>query len=89
MRCYLLRGGHICAVRVLNGTSDDAVIGQAKALFERRGKEFHGFEVWDRNRFVHRHPSLPPKYTIAPDTPIAAAPVPRPEPEIAAAEKAE
>ncbi len=69
MRCYLLRGGHICAVELLDGPSDAAVIDQARALFEKRKKEFQGFEVWDRARFVHRHPPLPPKYTTTPDAP--------------------
>lgn len=63
MRCYLMRKGHIGDVEVLTDESDDAAIRQADALFEtRNAEEFEGFEIWDRARFVHRHPPAPPKY---------------------------
>ena len=46
MRRYFLHGGHIGAVELLNDTSSDtAAINEAKALFEKRKKEFQGFEV--------------------------------------------
>ena len=56
MRCYFFRGGHIRAVELLTGTSDEAAINEAKTLFERRRKEFADFEVWDRARLVYRDP---------------------------------
>ena len=62
MRCYFLRGGHIGAVEVLTEEADEAAIKHAVALFENRKKEFEGFEVWDRARFVYRHPEPVPKY---------------------------
>jgi hypothetical protein len=65
MRCYLFRRGHIVAVEVLDAGSDDALIQQARAVFERRKNEFDGFEVWDRTRFIYRLPALPPKYAYA------------------------
>jgi len=66
VRCYFLRRGHIGSVEILTDVSDEAAIKQANALFEKRKKEFEGFEVWDRARFVHCYPPLPPKYTVDP-----------------------
>jgi hypothetical protein len=94
MRCYFLRGAHICAVELLTDASDEAAINQAKMLFEKRKMEFAAFEVWDRARFVYRHPSLPPKYTVTPDAPAvrnappARPPLPHPEAETPTIEKA-
>lgn len=65
MRCYLYRGGHIAAVEILAAGSDDALIQQARAVFEKRKREFDGFEVWDRTRFIYRLPALPPRYAYA------------------------
>lgn len=62
MRCYFLRGGHICAVELLADASDEGAITQAKTLFEKRQKEFERFEVWDRSRLVYQHPGLPSKH---------------------------
>jgi len=59
MRCYLYRGGHIAGVEVLAAESDDALIRQARAIFEKRGKEFDGFEVWDHARIVYQYPEPP------------------------------
>lgn len=59
MRCYLYRGGHIAGVEVLTADSDDALIRQARAAFEKRGKEFDGFEVWDHARIVYQYPEPP------------------------------
>lgn len=66
MRCYLVRKGHIAAVEVVDGASDEAVIQQARTVFEDRKAEYEGFEVWDGARFVHRYPELPPRYVSAP-----------------------
>jgi hypothetical protein len=59
-----MRRGHIGAVEVLCAGADDALIEQSRALFEKRRKESHGFEVWDRARLVYRYPPLAPKYTL-------------------------
>ncbi|GEM_PF-1828621 len=93
MRCYFMRGGHIAAVELVTDDSDEAAINQGKALFEQRRQEFAGFEVWDRERFVYRHPSLPPKYTASPDAGaagnVSAAGGSEARPEAGGAEKAE
>lgn len=57
MRCYFLRHGRIGAVELLTDASDERAIAQARELFETRKSEFEGFEVWDRTRFVLRHPA--------------------------------
>lgn len=62
MRCYLFRKGHIAAVEVLNGASDDAVVEQARTVFEERKTDYEGFEVWENARFIYRYPELPPRY---------------------------
>ena len=56
MRCYFMRGGHIEAVEVLAGLSDDQAIAKAHALFSERKLLFEGFELWDRTRVLIRHP---------------------------------
>jgi len=61
MRCYFLWHGHIGGVEVLEVTSDEEAIKQAEALFEKRKKEFEGFEVWDCARFLYRYPVALPK----------------------------
>lgn len=68
MRCYLFRGGHIAAVETLKEGSDEALVEQARALFENSERDYQGFEVWDRARFVYRYPELPPAYRSAPMT---------------------
>ena len=65
MRCYFFRGGHIAAVETLKEGSDEALVEQARALFEKREREYQGFEVWDCARFVYRYPELPPPYRSA------------------------
>jgi len=57
MRCFFLRNGHIAAVEMLPGLSDQDAIAKAQKLFflDRQG-QFEGFEVWDRTRAVFRHP---------------------------------
>src|SRR5215469_7469264 len=65
MRCYLLRNGHIAAVEVLNGESDQAAIEKARAVFETHKTEYEGFELWAGPRFVYRYPELPPRYVSA------------------------
>lgn len=57
MRCYFLKNGVIRAVEVVRSTSDEAAIGQALELFEKRKEEFGGIELWDGNRLVHQHPA--------------------------------
>ena len=68
MRCYFLRDGHICAVELIaEGASDAEAVRLSTVLFEdrvARKQAIHGFEIWDRSRFVHRHPPLPPKFGV-------------------------
>lgn len=61
MRCYLFHRGHIGAVEVLVAGTDDDVIQQARAVFEKRKNAFEGFEVWDRTRLVCRYLERSPK----------------------------
>jgi len=58
MRCYFMRDGHIAAVEVLSGVSDDdTAIRQACVLYVARAREsFDGFELWDQARKVFSYP---------------------------------
>jgi hypothetical protein len=56
MRCYFLRKGHIASVETLTGLSDEEAIAKAHHLFSQRQDRFEGFEVWDSERVVFRHP---------------------------------
>ena len=56
MRCYFLSDGHIVAVEILAGLSDEEAIAKAHELYAERGALYEGFEVWDRARVVIRHP---------------------------------
>jgi hypothetical protein len=56
MRCYLMRGGHIAAVEILDVKSDEEAVGKCAALFEERKSKFEGFEVWDRTRKIAEGP---------------------------------
>jgi hypothetical protein len=58
MRCYFIKDGHIAGVELLNQTTDDARIAEARELFALKGlpRGAEGFEVWDRNRFIYRYP---------------------------------
>ena len=58
MRCYLMRGGHIAAVELVDQASDDGVaISQAVAIFvARMPEDYEGFEIWDHKRVVYRYP---------------------------------
>ena len=61
MRCYLMRGGHIFAVEELPADlSDYEAIEKAMATFRQRGDQVDGIELWDRSRFIMRHPPDPP-----------------------------
>jgi hypothetical protein len=52
MRCYLMRGGHIAAVELLDAESDEEAVEQCRAIFEERKSKFEAFEVWDRTRKI-------------------------------------
>ena len=67
MRCYFMREGHIGAVEMVTDASDEAAVAEAKSLFAKRKDAFSGFEIWDRARFVHRHPAPAPKYARTAD----------------------
>jgi hypothetical protein len=60
MRCYFMRGGHIFGVEELPNLSDSKAVEKAMALFKLRGDEVDGVELWDRSRFIMRHPPAPP-----------------------------
>jgi hypothetical protein len=61
MRCYFMKGGHIAAVELLSGTTDEERIAEARELFTMKGlpRGAEGFEVWDQARFVYRYPDTP------------------------------
>jgi hypothetical protein len=59
MRCFFLRNGHVAAVEMLSGLSDEAAIAKAHVLFSERSEHWDGFEVWERTRVVFRHPAPP------------------------------
>jgi hypothetical protein len=58
MRCYLMKGGHIAAVEILENCPDDysAIRAASECFFKREREGFEGFELWDRQRLVHRYP---------------------------------
>lgn len=57
MRCYLMMKGHIAAVEFLTTASDEKMVEEARAHFERRQDErFDAFEVWDGARRVYSWP---------------------------------
>jgi hypothetical protein len=56
MRCYFLKAGHIVAVEELTGLLDEAAVAKAHELYAKRKTAYEGFEVWERARFVFRHP---------------------------------
>jgi hypothetical protein len=56
MRCFFLRNGHVAAVEMLSGLSDEAAIAKAHLLFSDRSEHLDGFEVCERARVVFRHP---------------------------------
>ncbi len=56
MRCYFMRGKRIENVHTLEKGSDDDLIQQAQAAFEKHTQQaYDGFEVWDGTRFVYRY----------------------------------
>jgi hypothetical protein len=56
MRCYFMKGGHIVSVELLDGLSDAEAVQKARQLFEARADRVEGFEVWERDRLIMRHP---------------------------------
>jgi hypothetical protein len=55
MRCYFLRDNKIEGVELLSPGPDEALIEQAKALFQARANQnYDRFEVWDARRLVYR-----------------------------------
>lgn len=56
MRCYFLRAGHIEAVEILTGLSEQDAVAKAHQMYLERKAVYDGFEVWDRTRVVVRHP---------------------------------
>ena len=55
MRCYFLRNNKIEGVELLSLGPDEALIQQAKALFQAHANQnYDGFEVWEARRLVYR-----------------------------------
>jgi antibiotic biosynthesis monooxygenase (ABM) superfamily enzyme len=59
MRCYFIRNGRIENVAMLRDGADEALIEQAKRLFQEHTttQQYDGFEVWSGTRFIYREPS--------------------------------
>ena len=56
MRCYFMRGSSTANVEFLHGVSDDELIRNSLAVFEKHAQQADdGFEVWDGKRFVYRY----------------------------------
>jgi hypothetical protein len=62
MRCYLMKFGKIEKIRLLKvvpaalNLLDAEAIKEAAILFSGFRDEADGFEIWERERFVYRHP---------------------------------
>ena len=55
MRCYFLRNNKIEGVELLTPGPDEALIQQAKALFQANASQnYDSFEVWEARRLVYR-----------------------------------
>lgn len=54
MRCYFTRADSIQGVTYIKAISDEELIEKSKQLFETRGDQFDGFEVWHGDRFIYR-----------------------------------
>jgi D-serine deaminase-like pyridoxal phosphate-dependent protein len=62
MQCYFQRDGHLAGVEILPlGLSDEDAIMRAHTLVSKRKRPLDGFEVWDRARFIIKHPDLTAK----------------------------
>jgi len=61
MRCFLMRGGHIESVELLEAGADNDLIAQGRMWFEVRKVEgrFDGFEIWDGARRLYVYPEEP------------------------------
>jgi hypothetical protein len=57
MRCYFTRNGHITSVEELPGLTEDEATIKAHKLYLERRNLYDGFEVWDRSRFLIKHPA--------------------------------
>ncbi len=53
-RCYLMNVGHIITVKEIKADNDIQAIGLGKIAFELQRAHSTGFEVWERDRIVHR-----------------------------------
>ena len=53
-RCYLINVGHIFAAEVLVATDDGHAVELGKAYYHTKKHTCSGFEVWERDRVVHR-----------------------------------
>jgi hypothetical protein len=58
MRCYFMRAGHIVAVELIPGLTDEQAIEKGHTLFAARKKtdRYEAFEVWDRTRMLIQYP---------------------------------
>ena len=56
MRCYLMKGGHIAAVKELSpDLFDEEAIEQCRFAFKNSPIQIDDFEVWQRHRKVYQH----------------------------------
>ena len=53
-RCYFMNEGHIGLVEPISAFDDTQAIEHAKAAYEPKKVYYTGFELWDRDRMVHR-----------------------------------
>jgi nicotinamide mononucleotide adenylyltransferase len=53
-RCYFMNGGHIAALKTIQATTDDLAIAIGRAAYRDKKADYSGFEIWDRDRMVHR-----------------------------------
>jgi hypothetical protein len=59
-RCFLLNDrGMILKAEVISARADAEAIAAAMALFQSQGLRHGGFELWQRDRLVHKHKASP------------------------------
>lgn len=54
-RFYFMKVDHIISGEVIEADSDAHAITISNAAYRRRKDDCTGFEVWDRDRVVHRY----------------------------------
>jgi hypothetical protein len=61
LRCFFLKQGHIAAVEILPGLSQEQAVDKSRELFAARKDQgqYEGFEVWEEARMVIQYPPPP------------------------------